>query len=119
MGIYICWPLIENTKHPMALIRPCGIYRIIGFLKIQSFTIMLYDCKMALMLIMQCTLEKKVEGKEMRRRRKRGSNWISCKQRHISMATLETIRTKLADKEKNKEENKGTREENEVRILDL
>jgi hypothetical protein len=35
------------------------------------------------------------------------------------MATLETIRSKLVDKEKNKEENKATREENKVRILDL
>ncbi len=40
------------------------MYRIVGFLKIQNSTIMLYDCKMALMLIMQCTLERKVEGKE-------------------------------------------------------
>jgi len=35
------------------------------------------------------------------------------------MATLETIRSKLANKEKNKEENKATREENKVRTLDL
>jgi hypothetical protein len=49
--------------------------------------------------------------KERRRTRKHGSNWTSQKYRCISMATCETIRSKLVNKERNKEKTKATRDD--------
>ncbi len=44
-GQIFFWLLIVNTKHPATPIRSCGIYKTIGFPKIKSSTIMLYDYK--------------------------------------------------------------------------
>jgi hypothetical protein len=57
------WPLIVNIKHPTTPITPCGIYKTIGFPKIKSSTIMLYDYKNS------CNLDNATHSREKGKRK--------------------------------------------------
>jgi hypothetical protein len=63
----------------MALIRPCGNYRIIRSLKLITKPSHCMIAKIIIVWIMQRTPKIKVEGKKIRKRKKHKNIYTSCK----------------------------------------